>query len=369
MTNAELKQHNLNQVYRLIYNQQTIAKSDIATIFNLSRPTISQFINELEDKKLIQKNGVAKSTGGRKPIIYSCIGDARIAIGVELITNQFEISAVDLYGKILYKETHHIPFVNEERFFIQFGKLISLFIMNNQIQEEKILGIGIALQGLVSYDGTKVTYGTILQNNDVTIEDFQRYLNYPLVLIHDSEAAATDALWNSKTLHDVLFICLSQHIGGALIVNRQIHWGSVYPSGLFEHMTIVPDGAPCYCGKKGCFESYCSIQSLISDLDPSLDIFFKHLSEKNPLYLIRWQQFLNHLAIAIDNLQMVINCDVVLGGPLASYFTKEDLDLLTLLVEKDSAFNKGRPSIHILPDSCISRGAALHYIENFINTI
>ena len=82
-----------------------------------------------------------------------------------------------------------------------------------------------------------------------------------------------------------------------------------------------------------------------------------------------WNQFLLNLSIAIDNLQMALNCDVILGGHLAPYLNQEDLNTLILLVTKDSAFNQGRPAIHLSKKSCIARGAALYQIRQFIDSV
>lgn len=369
MTNSELKKYNRSQVYQIIYRHRTIAKTSITSELHLSFPTISQLITELEESGLVTKNGFFESTGGRKPIVFSCISDARIALGIELIKEHFQITATNLYGEILYEEVVCIPFENEESFFQQFGEIVGKFIVSHNIPAEKILGIGIALQGLVSLDKTAVTYGAILKNSDLTVDRFKKYLDYPIMLIHDSEAAATDTLWSFRNIKDALFLSLSRNIGGALIINRQIHWGAFYPSGLFEHMTLVPNGAACYCGKKGCLEAYCSVKNLLEGLSPTLDLFFVRLREGEQLHQIRWNQFLLNLSIAIDNLQMALNCDVILGGHLAPYLNQDDLDTLTLLVTKDSAFNQGRPAIHLSKNSCIARGAALYQIRQFIDSV
>lgn len=369
MTTSELKKYNRRLVYQIIHEYRTIAKTAISSELHLSFPTISQLLAELEEDGLVSKTGFFESTGGRKPGIFSCVSDARIALGIELIKEHFQITATDLYGGILYEETYPVPFINEDHFFCLFGNTVQEFIAAHKIPVEKILGIGIALQGLVSSDKTAITYGAILKNSDLTINSFKKYLDYPLMLIHDSEAAATDALWYFTGIKDALFLSLSRNIGGALIVNRQIHQGSFFPSGLFEHMTLIPDGAACYCGKKGCLEAYCSVKNLLNGMAPTLDLFFANLHKGEPLHQIRWNQFLLHLSIAIDNLQMALNCDVILGGHLAPYLTQDDLDTLVLLVTKDSAFNRGRPPIHLYKNSCIARGAALYQIRQFIDSV
>lgn len=66
--------------------------------------------------------------------------------------------------------------------------------------EEKILGISIATQGITSPDNTMVTYGSIMNNTGMKLEDFSRYLSYPCHLEHDSKSAASLELWNHQEL-------------------------------------------------------------------------------------------------------------------------------------------------------------------------
>ena len=57
MTNSELKKYNRSQVYQIIYEHRTIAKSSITSELHLSFTTISQLITELEENGLVTKNG------------------------------------------------------------------------------------------------------------------------------------------------------------------------------------------------------------------------------------------------------------------------------------------------------------------------
>ena len=42
-------------------------------------------------------------------------------------------------------------------------------------------------------------------------------------------------------------------------------------------MTLIPNGKLCYCGKKGCTESYCSARSLVEGFDEDFQTFFQLL--------------------------------------------------------------------------------------------
>ena len=44
-----------------------------------------------------------------------------------------------------------------------------------------------------------------------------------------------------------------ENLSGALIVNGKFLKGSEVKAVFFEHMTIIPDGKPCYCGKRGVY--------------------------------------------------------------------------------------------------------------------
>ncbi len=47
-------------------------------------------------------------------------------------------------------------------------------------------------------------------------------------------------------------------IGGGVIINGELHYGSRGAAGEIGHMVVVPDGRDCGCGKRGCVEAYAS---------------------------------------------------------------------------------------------------------------
>lgn len=59
----------------------------------------------------------------------------------------------------------------------------------------------------------------------------------------------------------------------------ELEQGSDFRCGEVGHMTIVPDGLPCYCGKKGCMDAYCSAKGLSVLTDDRLESFFSRLHQ------------------------------------------------------------------------------------------
>ncbi len=56
--------------------------------------------------------------------------------------------------------------------------------------------------------------------------------------------------------------------------------------------------------KKGCLDAYCSALRLADLTEGKLEIFFEKLEEGNAEYEKIWDEYLDNLAIAVDNLRM-----------------------------------------------------------------
>ena len=244
------------------------------------------------------------------------------------------------------------------------------FIHNNHY-EEKILGISIATQGITSQDNTSVTYGKIMNNTGMNVNNFSRHLPYPCHLEHDSKSAACLELWNHPELDSAL-ILLNRNMGGAIITNHQIHQGISMHSGTIEHMCINADGPLCYCGNHSCLETYCSANALEHTSGLTIKDFFIQLREKKSSHIAAiWEDYLKHLSFAIRNLNLVIDAPIIISGYLAPYFTDEDIKKLISFINPSSPFPLSNDSIllGVHGQYTPAIGAALFYIEQFIQTI
>ena len=367
LTTSDVKNQNKSNILKFIYTNRTTTQQMICEQLNLSRPTVIRILKELEEEGSILKDGFFESTGGRKATALTFSSSSHIAIGVEILKHSYEIVALNLYGEILKSETHNLTFKNKKSYFLSLCTSITSFINTLNLPNTKVLGIGIALQGLISSDGHEIVYGKILDCTGLTIEQFTKHLPYPCMFVHDAESAALSELWISPQLQNAIFINIRHDISGAIVVNRTFLPGRELKSGVFEHMQIVPDGKPCYCGQHGCFNAYCSTNALLSSGE-SLESFFQGLRRKESDKQERWHSYLHYLSLAINNLHMFTDFDIILGGTLARYLSEEDLDLISDLVFHISAFPTNRRFIKLSrnPDFPISRGAALPYIQGHL---
>ena len=372
LTNISVKKINRSKVYQYIYRKKITSKLQIVQDLQMGLSTVSQNLNLLEQDGLIEKNGYFESTGGRKANAIQIVSDFRISIGIGILKNMFHITAVDLYGNALYTDTIPLPYSNTPDYYKQVTDKIKEFIATNQYDEEKILGVSIATQGITSPDHTTVLYGNIMNNTGMILEDFSRYLPYPCYLEHDSKSAAFLELWKHPELDSAVVFLLNRNLGGAIITNRQIHQGSSMHSGTIEHICINPDGPLCYCGNRGCLETYCSANALEQAAGMNIKDFFSLLREKKSPQLTQiWKDYLHHLAFAMKNLNLIIDAPIIISGYLAPYFLEDDISYLTKHINVSSPFALNKEHIFVGTNGQYTPaiGAALFYVNQFIHAI
>ena len=86
-------------------------------------------------------------------------------------------------------------------------------------------------------------------------------------------AALVEKTYGSlKDYDDALFLNIGTGIGGAAFLGGKLLEPKKYSGFEFGHMTLVKDGIECTCGKKGCFERYCSIKSLKARVVKTLNL-------------------------------------------------------------------------------------------------
>jgi glucokinase len=128
--------------------------------------------------------------------------------------------------------------------------------------------VGIAAAGFVDVTGSRVMFAPHLpwRGEDVR-ERLGSRLGVPVVLENDATCAAhAEATCGAgRDASSVVLVTLGTGIGGGLVLDGRVWRGASGMAGEFGHMQVVPDGSPCECGGRGCWEQYCSGNALLRD--------------------------------------------------------------------------------------------------------
>lgn len=129
------------------------------------------------------------------------------------------------------------------------------------IDDHPISGVGLAVAGFVSQDRRVVRFAPHLAWRHAAVaDDLAERLELPVVLEHDANAAAiAEHRFGAASGAGVAtLIALGTGIGGALVLDGAVFRGAYGVAPEPGHIRIVPDGRACPCGKRGCWERYCS---------------------------------------------------------------------------------------------------------------
>lgn len=235
------------------------------------------------------------------------------------------------------------------------------------------------MPGIFNSDNTMIISSPPLNTRDYKTDNITSRLKYDYTVQNDARASAFADYWYShknenahmdESYHDKFYLMINDGVGGACVSNDKIVQGEHNRYGEFGHMTLYPDGRKCMCGKKGCVESYLSARNLSSDLGIQIDEFFKKASEGDAQCVKVLDEYLDNLTTGINNLYVIFDRDIVIGGFVSRYLLEYEENIRQRLIDKYSFDTDGR---YFSISSCTSErtdtGAAIMFLSEFINSI
>lgn len=365
---VDIQRKNRAETYRLLWKNKGLTKQQVADTLGLCLPTTSHNLEYFEARGLICRTGYLDSTGGRRARTYAIDPWARCAVGVEITANHITAVLVDLYGTMQQRIRERKTFERSESYFAFLGDLVQRVVQTAGVDDKRVLGVGIGVPGLITQDHSSIFCGKVLNFEGATCDEFSAFIPYPTALFNDANAAGFAEKWSDSDLPDSLYISLSRSVGGALLLDGQLYTGSNVRAGEVGHMTVVPDGSTCYCGRKGCLDAYCAVSALCGELEPAE--FFRMVQEGKEDCVNALNQYLHHLAVAVNNVRMLMDCHVILGGSMGPWLEPWLPKLKEMVAARDTFENECRYlSVCRYKDEPIAAGSALFYIDQFIESI
>lgn len=371
LTNTDVKKLNKNRIFRLIYNSDKISRQEIADQLGLSLPTVNQNLKMLMEDGLIEYVGNFTSTGGRRAQAITINNNARKAISVNIKTDYINVDVVGLKGQIIYSMAVKAHFSKSSAYIEKLTDVVRHAVDYVGADADDILGVGITVPGILDDEKQILISAPPLKAKNYDFTKLISAIDYPVVVMNDARAEAyADHWFNGKSEDEKIYIMLGEGVGGAYINASAIRNGVHNRGGEFGHMVIHPGGKQCLCGKKGCLEAYVSEKVLSSELDMTLDNFFELAAQGKPDYVDMLEEYIDNLALGINNIYTMMDCDIVLGGTVAPYIKRYEDRIKECLVN-DYSFDTDADYLKISDGGGgkSGLGAALSSVARFIDGV
>jgi predicted NBD/HSP70 family sugar kinase len=139
---------------------------------------------------------------------------------------------------------------------------------------DRLLGIGIALQGIVNADTGRHLWSPALSITDVDLaEPVRQAFGVEVVMANDAVAVALALAAAEPALAQGLSatIMVGHGVGMGVVLDGEARWG-VGAGSEIGHVKLAPDGPQCRCGQRGCIEAYLADYALYRDARTFLDL-------------------------------------------------------------------------------------------------
>jgi predicted NBD/HSP70 family sugar kinase len=373
---SEIRKINRNLIFHYIYDHPAVTKQALADALNMSLPTITQNLTELSSRGLVKYTHMLESTGGRKARALSINSGVHHAVGLDVTANHIGIVIVNLAGHIIASRRIRERFSSTKEYFRGMAALIEDLLNETKISHDTILGVGIAVPAIITDDGSRLAYASILNFTNGRLADFSEFIPYPCHFVNDANAGGFAEYWNNPSLRNasgekgVVYLSVNNSVGGTFLLDGNTYSGQHQRASEFGHMTIEPNGRACYCGQRGHADAYLAASLLADQKNGSLAAFFSSLAAGCADTAQAWEKYMEYLVIVVNNLHMAFDCNVIIGGYVGGFVEP----YLPRLREMLAGLNPFMPDGSYL-QGCVFKheatavGASLLYIDELLKSI
>ena len=244
-------------------------------------------------------------------------------IGIDLGGTKIEGILTDENYKTITRK--RIP-TNQEKGYNSILESIKNLVLELSQESNDKVSIGVCTpgalslnSGLIKNSNTQCLIGKDLQS------DLKNILDYDVSIENDANcfALAEAKLGAGKNSNLVFGVIMGTGVGGGIIIDGKIHRGRTNIAGEWGHHCLHPGGNSCYCGNKGCVETYISGPALekswleLSGLNQLLPEIIQNYD--NPHFENWKNSFLDNFALSLSNVIDILDPDaIVLGGGLSN---------------------------------------------------
>ncbi len=238
-----MKQLNVSAVLKIIKDNGSLSRAEIAKLTGLTPASVTNITKFLIEDNFLIESKIGESSGGRPPIILEFNPDARYVVGVGIGVGVIDVVITNLSASIIIKRSMRIE---EERYDydLVLKKLVNLInevVKSSKIDKEKILGVGVALHGIVNAK-TGISIHALYygwKNRDIK-EKLEEALDLTVYVDNDVRAMSLGESWFGATKDIANFVTLniSNGIGAGIIINNMPYYGVDFSAGEIEEKIL-----------------------------------------------------------------------------------------------------------------------------------
>lgn len=262
--NESVRRHNLSTVLAAVHYGREASRATLTKETGLNRSTIGAVVATLEEAGLVTtaEPHAERSVGRPSPVIRP--SDAVRALAVNPDIDGVRVAVVSLGGEVLAQASESFTAVPSPSDAAATTARLAASLLAGETSV--LVGAGVAVPGLVDFDGGTVVNAPHLGWRDVALAaPWAESLGMPVHVGNDANVAllAEVRFGAARGASDVVYLNGSTSgIGGAALVGGRLMTGARGHGGEFGHMVVRGATGQCDCGRVGCLETEVNVRLL-----------------------------------------------------------------------------------------------------------
>jgi len=191
-------------------------------------------------------------------------------VGIDMGGTKILASVIDNSGRILSREkTATIATQGTQAIIDRISDLVDSVIQTAEIEKQKISAIGIGAPGPIKSEEGVVVFAPNLGWHNVYLkQSLEHKTGLPTYLDNDVNVGTLGeyAFGAGRGKKNIVGIFVGTGIGGGIIIDGKLFYGSSSTAGEIGHTIIKVGGPKCGCGNRGCLEAIASRTAITKQL-------------------------------------------------------------------------------------------------------
>lgn len=383
-----VRKFNTAVVLNTIRHHAPLSRAEVAKFTGLNRSTVSQIINALLERKLVQETILQSDRVGRPGLLLELNPSGGFAIGIEIGVDYISLVVTDFLANILWrKRSKSDAHDSIDQILERAYQLTDEGLKKGYALKLTPLGIGLGVPGLVDLQHGELMFAPNLNWSNIPVSKlWSDRFSLPVFVDNEAKAAALGEYYfgAARGEHNFIFLTGGVGLGAGIMIDGKLFRGSHGYASEVGHMIMEPKGELCGCGKQGCWETQVSPRAVIRRFQESLrqgvpstvllaadndfnNIGFETIanaaSEGDNAAIIAMKDVGEKLGFGIANLVNVFNPDMVILGGELNYASELLLPVVRNVVNSNSLKLESQ-GLKIVPsahgqDACVMGAIAL----------
>jgi predicted NBD/HSP70 family sugar kinase len=368
-TVSDLRRRNRAAVLRPLLLEGPQTRAGLARRTGLSSASMTNVVSALLDEGLVHESGTAAPAGGRPGVLLHADPQFGVVLGVDVGETGLRVAAFDLARAELAAE--HVPVDPLQLAPAEVADAAAGAVdrVRSRLPGRRVLGVGVGVPGAVEHDPEGHVHApSVGWAAEPLGALFQERIDLPVELDNGAKTLGRAEMWlGAGRGHRHAVVTLwATGVGAAIFVDGALYEGAASSAGEWGHTNLVPGGARCRCGARGCLEAYIGAGALVASA----------AAQREAVQLLDDPELLEgaalHFGTAAADLVNLFNPElIVVGGWVGRLLGPRLLPRIRATIDHQALdYSAARVAVEVgmLGDEAVALGASMLVLERLIES-